>query len=481
MSTDPAATTLPLACLRPSALNPRRTGNAAADLELLASIKNHGILTPLLVRAMHYATDAAPVYEIVAGHRRYAAATELGLDRVPVHVRLLTDDDARDAAVVENLQREDLAPLDEAHAYAALLTRRDGARMTPAIVAAAVGKSPAYVGRRLKLLDLVGAAVVALAEGRMTVAHAELLAKLTEGDQVRALDEAVWTAGFDYDDVADGESAAHLTPLAALRAWITHQTKLQVTDALAQAEFPELAAALEAVVAGAPLLLEVALDLYGGAHHVPPGVLKPEKDYRLVDGKPCAHTARAVVVWGSRRGDVVQVCPSKSCARHWPSPAKRTPVKPGTPAVSARDTWEETEKRRRHQQRAWERIYPDAVKALVAATAKIKTTPKLLASIIASHADDAEHAIVRTAVGTITLETFGRAYTLADAVHMFYGPDAAAETLKGLGSRFDMDAAMAAALAAMAKEEAAQAPVAAAAKKTAKKTAAPPTKKGRAS
>ena len=153
------AQTLPIHQIVPSALNPRRSFNAAADAELLESVRTHGILTPLLVRCIE--RDEQDTFEVVAGNRRLAAAQEIGLEVVPVTVRTLTDDQARETAIVENLQREDLAPLDEAESYQALLAI-PGA--SPASVAAAVGKSPAYLGRRLKLLTLVPDAQAAQAD-----------------------------------------------------------------------------------------------------------------------------------------------------------------------------------------------------------------------------------------------------------------------------------------------------------------------------
>jgi len=120
---ESVAARVPLAQLVPSAVNPRRTSHYEADDELLESIRVHGILTPLLVRPLEPHGGEPNTFEIVAGHRRYAAAVALDLPSVPVTIRDLTDDEAREAAIIDNLQREDLAPLDAAARQQARLMR----------------------------------------------------------------------------------------------------------------------------------------------------------------------------------------------------------------------------------------------------------------------------------------------------------------------------------------------------------------------
>lgn len=465
------AVRLPLHQIVPSALNPRRSFNQAADAELLESIRAHGILTPLLVRCLE--RDEQDTYEVVAGHRRLAAALELGLETVPVTVRELTDDQARETAIIENLHREDLAPLDEAESYQALLSL-PGA--TPSSVAAAVGKSPAYLGRRLKLLGLIDDAKNALRDGRMDVARAELLAKLTMELQTTALEEAVWMPLYSRDDQTG--TVDTLEPLSDLRAWVDRRHRLSVVDLVmdagARALFPEAVELVEATPAEA--LLEVALDRFGQSpakDAIPSGVMRLNKDFREVVGKKCKFATRALVVIGDRRGDVVAICCERkgptTCAVHWPPTVKADP----TMAAKPRQSWEEQEKARKHEDALWQLVRPDVEKVIISATAKAKTTPKLLQEILEGVAYD-QLAVVMKAVGKLTTDNFGRAYVLANALGELYTPAGAERALKDTGAFFNIPKAM---KAAEATRVAHAQPVKAAAKKV---TRNPAKKSGRA-
>jgi ParB family chromosome partitioning protein len=152
--------------------NARKTFDAASLKELTESIAQHGIQVPLLARS-----GAKDRLEIVAGHRRFKAAEALDLKTVPCIVRELTDDEARERGLVDNLQREDLPPMEEAEAYGKLL-ERPGA--TIETVALALAKTPSYVGRRLQLLKAIETVRSALKVGAIDVGHALELARLSE-------------------------------------------------------------------------------------------------------------------------------------------------------------------------------------------------------------------------------------------------------------------------------------------------------------
>lgn len=154
--------------LDPSPFNPRRTFNEKTLDELARSIREHGITTPLIIRPKNRR------WEIVAGHRRVEAARRIGLPGVPCVERQLTDDQARDLALIDNLQREDVPPLEEANAYNELKQRLG----TAEAIAQRVGKEASYVARRLALVTLAEFPKKALAERLMTIDHALLLAKL---------------------------------------------------------------------------------------------------------------------------------------------------------------------------------------------------------------------------------------------------------------------------------------------------------------
>jgi len=174
--------------LDPSPTNPRKRFDEAALAELKESIIAHGVMQPLLVRTTPAAsTDELehPRYEIVAGERRYRAAKAAGLTTLPVLVRSLTDAQVLEMQVVENLQRQDLHPLEEAEGYEALIKQH---AYTAEDIAAKVGKSRAYVYGRLKLCALGADGRKAFYAGMITPSTALLFARISpEAEQKKAL------------------------------------------------------------------------------------------------------------------------------------------------------------------------------------------------------------------------------------------------------------------------------------------------------
>jgi ParB family transcriptional regulator, chromosome partitioning protein len=167
---DPGAQRrVPIELIRPGSLQPRRRFGEA-DLEALAqSIREKGVLQPLLVRAV-VEDDAA--FELVAGERRWRAAQRAGLHEVPVIVRALGDSEVLEIAMVENLQREDLSPLEEAEAYNRLIVEFG---RTQASLAEAVGKSRSHVANTVRLLSLPAPVRQRLDEGELSAGHARAL------------------------------------------------------------------------------------------------------------------------------------------------------------------------------------------------------------------------------------------------------------------------------------------------------------------
>lgn len=168
---------LPLTMLVPSSMNPRKTLGDVTDLA--ASIREVGILEPILVRPR----DGAA--EVVAGSRRHAAAQAAGLLMVPCLVRELTDAQALELAIVENNQRGDIHPLDEAEAFQLLAAMNR--LYTPEVIAAKIGRPKAYVTGRLRLLQLEPTVREAFAADRITIGHADRIARLKPTVQERAL------------------------------------------------------------------------------------------------------------------------------------------------------------------------------------------------------------------------------------------------------------------------------------------------------
>ena len=160
---------LPTGSLRPNARNPRREfPNTELD-ELAASLRERGIIQPIVVRAMRGVADG---YEIVAGERRWRAAQRAGLHEVPVVVIEATDAEALQLAIIENVQRADLNPLEEAEGYRALM---DEFANSQEDIARIVGKSRSYVANTLRLLKLSEAVKAYIHSGKLTAGHARML------------------------------------------------------------------------------------------------------------------------------------------------------------------------------------------------------------------------------------------------------------------------------------------------------------------
>ena len=175
---------LPVARMRPNPYQPR-TDFAEEDLErLVESIRENGLLQPLVVRP----TDGDE-WEIVAGERRYRALRELGRESAPVVVRELTDRQMLVLALVENLQRENLSPLEEARGYRQLMKDFE---LTQAQVAERVGRDRTTVANTIRLLRLPEAARGLLEDGALTEGHARAIRGLEDGEQqVRMAREVV--------------------------------------------------------------------------------------------------------------------------------------------------------------------------------------------------------------------------------------------------------------------------------------------------
>jgi ParB family transcriptional regulator, chromosome partitioning protein len=174
---------VPIELIRPGAFQPRRRF-AEAELDALAqSIREKGVLQPLLVRPL---TNEEADFELVAGERRWRAAQRVGLHEVPVIVRPMADSEALEIALVENLQREDLSPLEEAEAYSRLI---DEFGRTQASLAEVLGKSRSHVANTVRLLSLPAAVRRRLEEGELSAGHARAL--LAAGDPAALAEQVV--------------------------------------------------------------------------------------------------------------------------------------------------------------------------------------------------------------------------------------------------------------------------------------------------
>ena len=167
--TEEGVRTVPIESLEPSPLQPRRDFGEEELAQLADSLRRHGLLQPLLVRPSR---GAGGGFEIVAGERRWRAAQKAGIFELPVVVRELEDREVVQLALVENLQREDLDPLEEAEAYRRLIEEFGH---TQEEVASAVGRSRSHVANTLRLLALPDVIRGMLRAGRISAGHARAL------------------------------------------------------------------------------------------------------------------------------------------------------------------------------------------------------------------------------------------------------------------------------------------------------------------
>ncbi len=173
---------IPLARIRENPRQPRLRMDDEALATLAESIRHHGVIQPVLV------TESIDGYQLVAGERRVRAARLAGLERVPAIVRQLADRQQLELALVENLQREDLDPMESARAYRQLL---DEFAFTQEELASRVGRARSTVANTLRLLELDQRVQDAIVDGRISEGHARALGGLPQEAQARALESVI--------------------------------------------------------------------------------------------------------------------------------------------------------------------------------------------------------------------------------------------------------------------------------------------------
>jgi ParB family transcriptional regulator, chromosome partitioning protein len=371
---------LPLESLTESANNPRRRFDEAALNELADSIRTQGILAPLVVRPV------GQHFEIVAGARRFRAAQLVGLETAPVRIVELSDAQALETSIVENLQRRDVHPLDEAQGFSALM-RIEGPQYSIEQISAKCGKTPAYVAARLRLTELTAEVVEAFAKDEIGVGHALLLAKLQPEQQLEALNACY------QEQYSNGNKAKRiLLPVRHLQQWIENNIFLELASASFSKDdaqlVPEAGACLDCLkrtghntllfegmamlydscsdpkcyaakldahvrqsIAAKPKLVQIST-AYGvqkeGSAAVPRNRYveirqdKPSKKEQesWPEYKTCKFTTEAIVTEGSEKGEIRRICANPECPIH--HARKLKPINDA--AVKA-----EQEKRRREE------------------------------------------------------------------------------------------------------------------------------------
>jgi ParB family chromosome partitioning protein len=365
MNTATEYRNLPLAVLTESITNPRRIFEASALKELAESIRSQGVLSPLLVRPL-----ADQSFEIIAGARRYRAAQMAEAPTVPVRIVNLTDAEALEAQLIENLQRRDVHPLEEAQGFKVLLNLEDP-KYSIEQIAAKVGKSPAYCAARVRLTELAAPVVEAFYAEEIGVGHALLLAKLQPAQQEQALANCFreeWNG-------AGAKAKRILLPVRHLHQWIDHNVLLLLKQAPFNKRDPQLIptagscfdcpkrtgnnkllfadvggnsdactdpncyaakldAHVKARVAAKPELVQISTaykEQPEGAKAIPRNKYveirgekpdTPEKAKRP-EFKTCKYTTEAIVSDGIDKGELRKVCTEATCPVHHPK--KQTP------------------------------------------------------------------------------------------------------------------------------------------------------------
>lgn len=179
-----SSTQISLSSIRPNPYQPRKVFDDKALHELAASIEEHGIFTPLLLR------ESVQGYEIIAGERRFRAAKIAGLDSVPAIIVNFNDEQMMEIAILENVQREDLNAIEEANAYKNLMDRLG---YTQEVLAKRVGKSREYCANILRLLKLPLEVQNMVSNGKLTLGHVRPLITLEDEEEIIAIASKIVT------------------------------------------------------------------------------------------------------------------------------------------------------------------------------------------------------------------------------------------------------------------------------------------------
>lgn len=416
---------LALEDLRPSPTNPRTHFSEAYLTELAGSVRDKGVMQPIVVRPIE--NGGPSVFEIVLGECRYRASKLAGKTTIPALVRELQDDEVRELQLVENIHRKDLTAMEEARGYRGLIDSNPTKHNAESI-AGKIGMSVSYVWDRLKLNDLIPEAQQILEAERMTVGHAILIARQTPENQARIIDREAaedarygQTAGLwqtdnaiEFDDdkadqarQADEFSGVKPVSVRELERWITEHIRFDVEHA-AKAQ---------------PLQFEQTAAVVEEAKHQPgrgKKVISITREYRVADdardekertygsqswrladgtekSKTCDHSVLGVVVAGEGYGDTLQVCVARDkCQVHFGKEIKEREKNAKLRATGKSATADKREKastdrdklereKREAERKAWDRSVPHVAKAFAAHVAGVKFSAELVRNVLASY------------------------------------------------------------------------------------------------
>ncbi|MGM9971942.1 MAG: ParB/RepB/Spo0J family partition protein [Anaeroplasmataceae bacterium] len=185
---------LPLSQIKPNPYQPRYVFNDASIDELAESIKEHGVFQPIIVKKMN------KYYSIVSGERRYRACLKLGLETIPAIVRMYEKSKMIEIALIENLQRENLTPVEEAKAYRQMI-REIGYNQEE--LGQKVGKSRSYITNMLGLLNLPDDILNLVDQGKISTGHARVLSKLSDINRIKELSLLIIEKGLSVRQIEE--------------------------------------------------------------------------------------------------------------------------------------------------------------------------------------------------------------------------------------------------------------------------------------
>ncbi|HYE74864.1 MAG TPA: ParB/RepB/Spo0J family partition protein [Blastocatellia bacterium] len=232
---------IPLAEIAASEMNPRKQITQASIKELASSIREHGVLQPILVQEIADAGKGEARYRIIAGERRFRAAKEAGLSEIPATVRVFDEAQVFSVQLVENLQREDVHPLDEALGFERM---KEGLQLSIKDLAQKLGKDARYIARRLALTQLIPEAKRDFRQEKITLAHALEICRLAPEIQAEALAACYETTSVyneerqEYEFMPDKDRPAK--HVRYLQEWITQNVHLNLSRAPFQLDDPNL-------------------------------------------------------------------------------------------------------------------------------------------------------------------------------------------------------------------------------------------------
>jgi len=367
-ATESRLVELPIGALVESKTNPRRHFDEGKLRELAQSAKEHGILEPLLVRPARGKDQEK--HEIVAGARRFRAAKLAGLAVLPVRIIELTDEQALEIQVIENLQREDVHPLEEAEGYARLLQSE---AYNADVLAEKVGKDRSYIYKRIQLLQLISKARTAYFDGKITYGHALHICRLPEDRQneafaycfrpswngkkpdkagITASELARWIREHVHRNLAGApwqKSDPNLVPKAGPCTTCQKRTgaNAELFDDMKKGDQcldgkcfeAKRAAFVQVMIQTRPDLPRVTLDW---GDRLSAGVIG-RSNFLLIrtESDKCKHAEPALVATGTERvGHTVLICRSQECKKHGQYQSSDF----GKPATVA-DKWADKKKR----------------------------------------------------------------------------------------------------------------------------------------